>query len=451
MADDRIALFIDVDNVLILAQDSGLPFNLSLIIDRVRQHGTIMSSKAYADWTSAFLRPVLGDFRANAIELVQLPMSAPHLRGEHKNTADIQLAVDALEMAFSPVAPNSVVIVGGDRDFVPLVQKLKRYGIQVIGIGVQAGVSRVLIEACDSFVFYDDLVPPSDEPEIPEEGPDRSQAYILMRKAVEALQRQGRPATGPHVLEMMRQLDPAFNLSRYNASVSELARGAEEHGLLRMLKAEGPDLTLAVDAPAATPIISSPIPVTREYDYSSLAVATASYRTILQEERIPLLQWPARKMFIEHLWQQFEHNDHWGLSFNSMGDELSSLAYSQGLRVHQQHVRKLLYTLNFAYCFTTIQGAARGHLIHIPDQVNERIYPAVDCDEAIYGHHHQYLSLLVRKGATLHQDAVFEFLYENHVTDEDEAARLKSEVEDMCEQVQPGSQVMTAYRASSLS
>ena len=70
---ERVALFIDVDNVLILAQNSGLPFHLHLIIDRVRQQGAIMSSKAYADWTSSLLKPVLSDFRANAIELVQLP------------------------------------------------------------------------------------------------------------------------------------------------------------------------------------------------------------------------------------------------------------------------------------------------------------------------------------------------------------------------------------------
>ena len=449
MAEDRIALFIDVDNVLILAQDSGLPFNLSLIIDRVRQHGTIMSSKAYADWTSAFLRPVLGDFRANAIELIQLPTSAAQFRSERKNTADIQLAVDALEMALSPVAPNSVVIVGGDRDFVPLVQKLKRYGIHVLGIGVQAGVSRVLIEACDSFVFYDDLVP-SDETERLERGPDRRQAYVLMRRAVEALQRQGRPGTGALTLEMMGQLDPAFDLTRYNTSVAELARGAQEAGLVGVVESAGPDIMLAVDSPSSTPIASPAYPAPREYDYSSLAAATASYRTILQENRIPLLQWPYRKMFIEHLWGQFEYNDAWGLSFNSMGDELASLAHSQGIRLHQQHIRKLLYTLNFANCFTTIRGAHRGHLIQIPDQLDERIYSAVPREEAISRLHHQYISLLAHNRATLHPDAVFEFLYENHVVDTEEAAALREEVTAMCEQIQPGNQVMTAYRTSSL-
>ena len=223
----RVALFVDVDNVLILAQNSGLPFHLHLIIDRVRQQGTIMSSKAYADWTASLLRPVLGDFRANAIELVQLPTSTSSK--EHKNTADIQLTVDALEMVFSPVRPETIVIVGGDRDYVPLVQKLKRYGVFVMGIGVEAGVSSVLVEACDSFVYYDDLVPPAPEEleEVVEPAtvPDPAAAYSLMRRAVDALHREGRTPTGASVHSMMKQLDSAFDLGRYKTNLKTLAQG----------------------------------------------------------------------------------------------------------------------------------------------------------------------------------------------------------------------------------
>ena len=107
--DRRVALFIDVDNVLILAQNSGLPFRLSLIIDKVREQGRIMTSKAYADWTTNLPRPFYGDFRVNAVELVQLMTS--RASNEHKNTADLQLTVDAMEMVFSPVRPDIVVIV----------------------------------------------------------------------------------------------------------------------------------------------------------------------------------------------------------------------------------------------------------------------------------------------------------------------------------------------------
>ena len=298
---DRVALFIDVDNILILAQRSGLPFHLSLIIDRARQQGTVMSSKAYADWTANLLRPVLGDFRANAIELVQLLTSTASK--EHKNTADIQLTVDAFEMVFSPVRPDTIVIVGGDRDYVPLVQKLKRYGVFVMGIGVEAGVSRVLIEACDSFVFYDDIVPPAPE-EAPEEAtepvsaPNPTDTYSLMQRAVATLQREGRASTGSSVHAMMKQLDPAFDVGRYKTTFKALAEDAQEANFVGLTEHPGSDFELSS--------VSSPLPLAvrahestkREYDFSTLATRVASYRTILQERRIPLLPWRTREMFV---------------------------------------------------------------------------------------------------------------------------------------------------------
>jgi len=221
-SDSRVGLFIDVDNILICAQNAGLPFTLSVIIDRVRQEGTLMSARAYADWTTPSLRPVLGDFRSNAIELIQLPTGA----GTQKNTADIQLAVDTLEMALSQVRPNIVAIVSGDRDFVPLVQKLKRYAIRVMGIGVEGSVSSVLAEACDTFIYYDDLVPQSSTDSEPAIVPDSATAHTLMRRAVEALVRSGHQPVGATVMAMMRQLDPTFDLIRFKTTFKELANGA---------------------------------------------------------------------------------------------------------------------------------------------------------------------------------------------------------------------------------
>ena len=198
---DRVALFIDVDNLFISAQGAGLPFNLGLVIDRVREEGTVMSAKAYADWANQRLRPVLPDFRQYAIEQVHLPTSGSRMSNEFKNTADIQLAVDAMEMVFSQVRPNTVVIAGGDRDFVPLVQKLKRYGARVLGMGVETSVSSVLAQACDAFVYYDGLVPPAPEEHEPiSSAVDMQPTYVLMRRAAEALMREGRQTLGAAVL-----------------------------------------------------------------------------------------------------------------------------------------------------------------------------------------------------------------------------------------------------------
>ena len=254
---NRVALFIDVDNLFISAQNAGLPFSLDLVIDRVRQEGTLMSARAYADWSNQHLRPVLSDFRQQAIEQVHLPTTTPGGAGDVKNTADIQLALDALEMVFSRVSPETVVIASGDRDFVPLVQKLKRYGTHVIGMGVENAVSPVLAQACNSFVYYDTLVPPEPEEEQPEpQEQEMGATHSLL------------------VLAMMRQLDSTFDLGNYRMTFQELLEGAQEAGYIAVRK-ESQEISPGEEQPRAS--AQSP---SRDYDYSSEGYALASYRTI---------------------------------------------------------------------------------------------------------------------------------------------------------------------------
>ena len=450
---ERVALFIDVDNVLILAQNSGLPFHLSLIIDRVRQQGTIMSAKAYADWTASFLRPVLGDFRAYAIELVELLTSAS--THEHKNTADIQLAVDALEMALSPVRPDTIVIVGGDRDYVPLVQKLKRYGIFVMGIGVEAGVSSVLTEACDSYVYYDDIVPPApEEVTEPISVPDPSDAYSLMRRSVGALNREGRTATGASVHAMMKQLAPAFDLARYKITLKELAHQAQEAGFVSVTENPGSDFTLAALLSPSTPVMPALESAKREYDFSTSAATTASYRTILQEHRIPLLPWSIRREFIGLVWGELVERGDLGMSLDAMRETLLYYANANDMRVSEHMIRKLLYTLNFARCFNFDKDAANGYYVRIPDEIYSPLYPVMDVEEAIDGAHRQYLDVLARDADApdLYPDAVFDLLYADEVADDNEAEERRAVVARMCEEVKPlspmGQALLDARKAS---
>ena len=436
----RVALFIDVDNILILAQNSGLPFELSLIIDRARQQGTIMSSKAYADWTANFLRPILGDFRANAIELVQLPTS--NMSREHKNTADIQLTVDAIEMVFSPVSPETVVIVGGDRDYVPLVQKLKRYGVYVMGMGVEAGVSRVLVEACDSFVFYDDIVPPPDgavvdEATDPMSLPDPKEAYALMRRAVEAISRDGRGATGASVNAMMRQLSPAFDIARYRQTMKELAYNAEKEGYVRMQEHPGSDFTLTVGALPSAPTILRPQAVRRRYDFSSEASITASYRAILQNQRIPLLPWKIRRTFIDLVWGQFRDREPDGIHFDAIRENLVYYAEDHNLNVTHQMIQKLMYTLNFGRCFSYINNSAAGALILIPQDLYVPIHAAVEPDEAVRRLHRRYLEIIARNAPVLDPAAAYDLLYGDDVQDPAEVSERTEEVETMCNEIKP--------------
>lgn len=151
---NRIAVFIDVENLVGEMSKTATPLRLRPIIDRVREEGQIGSMRAYGDWSQPFLARYLGEFRNNIIEMTELSTSI-----QGKNTADVQLAVDALEMALQSISPDTVVIISGDRDFIPLVQKLKRYAKAVIGIGAtEASTSKLLVGACDMFLFADDLL-----------------------------------------------------------------------------------------------------------------------------------------------------------------------------------------------------------------------------------------------------------------------------------------------------
>ena len=436
MATNRVAVFIDVDNVLILSQNSGLPFDLSLIIDRVRQQGVIMSAKAYADWSSTLLGPYKRDFGASAIEQVQLSIS--DASKEHKNTADIQLAVDALEMVFLPVRPDTIVIVGGDRDYVPLVQKLKRYGVFVMGIGVEAGVSRMLTEACNSFVYYNHLVPPPPD-EVAEPAPptDLQEAHYLMARAIEALERDGRRTTGASVHSMMKQMAPTFNMARYKTSFRGLALEAEKAGYVEVIYNPGSDLEL-IQGPNADSRPSSVLEATaREYDFSTTEAIMSSYRAILQDRRIPLIPWRFRERFVRLIWDYLYQRGGYGLSLDGMRNFLQEEVTAARMPVTREMVQKLLYSLNLAGCFSTQSNGTFGHVVHVPDEVHHPLFPVTDVAGAIDAMHRNYLRLLAGKGAVLHPDAAFALLYGDDIADEEEALRRRATLEAMCGEIKP--------------
>ena len=446
---NRVAIFIDVDNMYILAQNSGLPFRLSLIIDRAREHGRIMSARAYADWTDDRIEPIRGDFRDNAIELVELLTS--RASKEHKNTADIQLAVDALEMVFSPVRPEVVVIVGGDRDYVPLVQKLKRYGVFVMGIGVEAGVSGVLSEACDSFIFYDDMVPALAEEEklaSPVSLPQPVEAFALMRRAIEAINSNGRVPTGASVHEMMRLLSPAFNLERYKRTFKALAQSAQDAGYVNLTELAGSDFSLATTAFNVAPGMSNNAPVTGEYNLSTRAARAKSYGGILRERRIPIMPWNSRKEFVRVLWDTYEKRGTFGMTFNDMRDLLLDHGRRQGYQVTQQMIQKLLYTLNFARCFSPYENASHGYTVSIPEDLDVRLYVVVDYEEAMNLVHREYIKILAYRVELLDPDAVFDLLYGDKIVDEEEQLSRYEALVAACNEIKPMNQMSQALMAA---
>ncbi|MDN5859965.1 MAG: NYN domain-containing protein [Pseudonocardia sp.] len=152
--DERIALFLDYENLAIGARD-GLgvsPFDFGPVADALAERGRVVARRAYADW-SAF-DPDRRLLARAQVELIEIPQ---RIGGSRKNAADIKMAVDAVEMAFERPFVTTFAIGTGDSDFTPLVHKLRELDKRVIGIGVQSSTSQLLPPACDEFLFYDRL------------------------------------------------------------------------------------------------------------------------------------------------------------------------------------------------------------------------------------------------------------------------------------------------------
>ena len=149
----NIAVFCDFENVAIGIKEANYPdFRIRPILERLLLKGSIVVKKAYCDW--ARYKEYKRDMHEAAFELIEIP----HVRQSGKNSADIRMVVDALDLCYTKAHIDAFVIISGDSDFSPLISKLKENGKSVIGIGVRGSASSLLVSNCDEFIFYEDLV-----------------------------------------------------------------------------------------------------------------------------------------------------------------------------------------------------------------------------------------------------------------------------------------------------
>ena len=149
----NMALFCDFENVALGVRDAKYDkFDIKKVLERLLLKGSIVVKKAYCDWDryKAFKGPM---HEAN-FELIEIP----HVRQSGKNSADIRMVVDALDLCYTKAHVDTFVIISGDSDFSPLVSKLRENDKRVIGVGVKNSTSDLLIANCDEFIYYDDLV-----------------------------------------------------------------------------------------------------------------------------------------------------------------------------------------------------------------------------------------------------------------------------------------------------
>ncbi|HZN60478.1 MAG TPA: NYN domain-containing protein [Planctomycetota bacterium] len=233
----KIAFFMDFENIALGVREAKYKtFEVSKVLERLVEKGKIVHKKAYADWeTYAKYKQPLHE---SAIELVEVPRKSY----SGKNSADIRMVVDALDLCYSKDHISVFAIGSGDSDFSPLVSKLKENDKYVIGVGVKNSTSNLLIENCDEFIFYEDLVrEPKVNPQHSKlrEMPKKQKEYLeRILDALQALLREDKEVIwGSMIKQTIKRKHPEFNEEYYGfRSFSQLLEDAQAHGILTLKK-----------------------------------------------------------------------------------------------------------------------------------------------------------------------------------------------------------------------
>jgi len=232
-AERTLAVFIDFENIALgFKGKKDKRFDIQKVLERLVEKGKIIAKKAYADWAdyAEYKKPL----HEAAIELIDIPRR--FMSG--KNSADIRLVVDSIDLCYSKEHIDTFVIVSGDSDFSPLVSKLKENGKRVIGLGMKESSSHLLINNCDEFIYYEDLerpvgTPPKIEQDLPKQ---KKEAFQLLVDSVVALVRENKEVLWSSLVkETMKRKKPSFNESYHGyRTFSDLLEDAEKEGIVRL-------------------------------------------------------------------------------------------------------------------------------------------------------------------------------------------------------------------------
>lgn len=253
MSDDTsatMAVFLDLENIALGAKEAKFPrFDIQLVIERLLLRGHIVVKKAYCDFDR--YKEFKRDLHQAAFELIEIP----HVRQSGKNSADIRMVVDALDLCYTKQHLDTFVILSGDSDFSPLVSKLRENAKTVLGVGVKNSSSDLFINNCDQFIYYDDLVretakskrtraprkatakPPETNGEPAREGPTLEQALDQLTATLEALEeeRGDEKIWASMIKQALKRRNPGFNERAHGfRSFNELLKAAEQQGILTM-------------------------------------------------------------------------------------------------------------------------------------------------------------------------------------------------------------------------
>lgn len=230
-----IAVFVDFENLAIGVREmKSEAFQVQLVLKRLLEKGRIVYKRAYCDWSN--YRDAVREFHAQGIEMIDIPQS----KASGKNSADIHMVVDALDLCYAKHHIDVFALLSGDSDFSPLVSKLKENDKRVIGCGVKSSTSNLLIAACDEFIYYDDLIREAHRTRAStaraKKQPDKKQeALDRLVKIVRSLEVDYDPLWGSMVKQAIRRVHPDFNEGYYGyRTFSDLLEDAQSAGLIEL-------------------------------------------------------------------------------------------------------------------------------------------------------------------------------------------------------------------------
>jgi len=256
----NLALFCDFENIALGVRDARYSaFDIKKVLERLLLKGNIVVKKAYCDWDRyKEFKPAMHEA---AFELIEIP----HVRMSGKNSADIRMVVDALDLCYTKAHVDTFVVISGDSDFSPLVSKLRENNKVVIGVGVKSSTSELLMSNCDEFIFYDDLIRDSEKKsrrkqqtaakaskkkkkktqsksasngDAGGEEARRQEAFDLVLETIEALWRdrdESEKVWGSMIKQTLKRRRPGFSESYHGfKSFGQLLEQMQQQGALKL-------------------------------------------------------------------------------------------------------------------------------------------------------------------------------------------------------------------------
>src|SRR5215471_17038187 len=244
------AVFVDFENLALgVEEDKKGRFDIELVLKRLLERGRIVFKRAYCDWSR--YQNFMIEFHKQGFEMVDIPRS----KMSGKNSADIRMVVDAIDLCYSKSHIDTFALITGDSDFSPLVSKLKENDKRVVGCGVRKSTSDLLANNCDEFIFYDDLIRVQKQtqqkqtqrkqvqaPDGKVQAPDdkKQEAFERVLATVASLESDYDPVWGSQVKQSVKRVYPGFNESYYGyRSFSDLLEEAAQAGIIS-IERDGP-------------------------------------------------------------------------------------------------------------------------------------------------------------------------------------------------------------------